>query len=59
MKLTDASKIAINFEMDKILEIEQFLIGRGIYVKNVRYYAIAIYNKRQDIDVVIDDDFDF
>jgi len=55
-ELSKNSEVVIEFDLEKILKIERFLIERGVSKNTVTEYALAIYNRRGgDIDIIIKD----
>lgn len=58
-ELTKSSKIVVDFELSKIIAIEEFLLMRNVPKHFVTNYACAIYNqRREDITVTECDDDD-
>ena len=55
-ELTKSGKIVIEYELEKILKIEEFLLERGVSENVAKEYALAIYNARtKDIDIACKD----
>lgn len=57
-ELTKNAKVVVDFELDKIIAIEEFLLMRNVPKHLVASYACAIYNQRA-VDIIVvecDDD---
>lgn len=56
-ELTKNSKIVVDFELSKIIAIEEFLLMRNVPKHLVASYACAIYNRRA-VDIIVVEDVD-
>ena len=55
-ELTKSGKIVVEYELEKILKIEEFLLERGVSENVAKEYALVIYNARtKDIDIACKD----